>query len=358
MEPKSSRKWHVEQEKLFLDLLIKHEYKPIGGLGDGVMERKEEARWGPLLERFLKDNQELASTWKTFSSLALKQDFDIKMLKRKWDGFKQVYNKLKKDCKVGRHQLAGETGAAADGQPTTAQAAVDVATTQWPLFATFHAAFGPVQRLRDDTFGDSVSPFKKSNAADAVTAGPVLEARAARPAAQRAVAALEVISAAENEDDGSPGTIDGGTESPRPSSLGGDDGKSDSDWPGPRKRARTSSRDVQLASAVTANRMSVAVKNAELRDQTAMKALDMSNTVKRDLMKQHLQCKEKMLERQLSCKETMQEHELEMQREKTRAHREKTQAVQVMEMTRLFVAAGDDPGEALRKAREACKPAD
>lgn len=197
MELKSSRKWHAEQEKLFSNPLIKPDYKPIGGMGDGVMERKEEARWGPLLECFMKDNQELASQCKTFSSLALKQDFYVKILKRKWESFKQQYNKLKKDCKVGRHQLVGETGAAAGGQPTNAQAAVDLATSQWPLFSTFHAAFGPVPRLRDDTFGDSISTFKKSNAADAVPnqpAGPVEAARAASPPAKRALAALECMS--------------------------------------------------------------------------------------------------------------------------------------------------------------------
>jgi hypothetical protein len=34
---KSSRKWHPEQEKLFVELISPLEYKPIGGEGDGFM---------------------------------------------------------------------------------------------------------------------------------------------------------------------------------------------------------------------------------------------------------------------------------------------------------------------------------
>jgi hypothetical protein len=62
-------------------------------------------------------------------------------------------------CRVGRHQLQGETGAAADGQPATAQGAIDKATESWVLFGEFHS-FGEVQRLRDDTFHKSTSPWK------------------------------------------------------------------------------------------------------------------------------------------------------------------------------------------------------
>jgi hypothetical protein len=39
---KSGRKWHLEQEKLFVELMSLPEYKPIGGEGDGVMESKGE----------------------------------------------------------------------------------------------------------------------------------------------------------------------------------------------------------------------------------------------------------------------------------------------------------------------------
>jgi hypothetical protein len=50
----SSRKWHPQQEELFLYLLSKAEFRLIGGKGDGVMERKDHARWAPLLSAISK----------------------------------------------------------------------------------------------------------------------------------------------------------------------------------------------------------------------------------------------------------------------------------------------------------------
>jgi hypothetical protein len=40
------------------------------------------------------------------------------------------------------------------------QDAVDKATLQWPLFAAYHQAFGTVQRFRDDTYTEAISPAK------------------------------------------------------------------------------------------------------------------------------------------------------------------------------------------------------
>jgi hypothetical protein len=60
-EPIGSRKWSADQEKMYLDLLILSEFKPIGGDGDGVMERKAEARWAPILARFLAANESLVA---------------------------------------------------------------------------------------------------------------------------------------------------------------------------------------------------------------------------------------------------------------------------------------------------------
>jgi hypothetical protein len=54
---KSSRKWHPEQETHFLSLVSRPEYKLVGEDGDGVMERKLQAWWEPLLECFVTDNQ-------------------------------------------------------------------------------------------------------------------------------------------------------------------------------------------------------------------------------------------------------------------------------------------------------------
>jgi hypothetical protein len=48
----SSRRWHPQQEELTLELLSKAEFRPIGGKGDGVIERKDHARWAPLLSVF------------------------------------------------------------------------------------------------------------------------------------------------------------------------------------------------------------------------------------------------------------------------------------------------------------------
>jgi hypothetical protein len=48
---RTSRKMQPDQEKPFLGYLVRPEDKPIGGEGDGVMERKVETRV-PLLEEF------------------------------------------------------------------------------------------------------------------------------------------------------------------------------------------------------------------------------------------------------------------------------------------------------------------
>jgi hypothetical protein len=66
-----SRKWHFSQEKCFLDILCLPEFKPIGGDGDGVMERKDVARWTPLLERFSNENAQLVATASTSTNLQL-----------------------------------------------------------------------------------------------------------------------------------------------------------------------------------------------------------------------------------------------------------------------------------------------
>jgi hypothetical protein len=165
---KSSRKRHPEQEKLFVELLSLPDYKPIGGSGDGVMERKQDTRWAPLLARFSLENEVLvAGQRKTASGLGFKEVFNIKKLISKYKSLREKYMSLKRDFKVNLHQVSGETGAAADGQPATAQAAIDAATEAWLLFAAFHSAFGSVQRLRADTWECTASPFPKPATAQA-----------------------------------------------------------------------------------------------------------------------------------------------------------------------------------------------
>jgi hypothetical protein len=163
---KSSLKWHPEQEKLFLELLSLPKYKPICGDGDGVMERKAQARWEPLLACFLGENRRLlAKQPKTPRGLGFREDFNVKGIQSK--SMKDRYTSCKRRFKVDRHQVRGETGAAADEQPGTAQAAIDAATEAWPLFSAFHSAFGTIQRLRSDTWECTASPFPKRPAAKA-----------------------------------------------------------------------------------------------------------------------------------------------------------------------------------------------
>jgi hypothetical protein len=108
---KSNRKWHPEQEKLFLGLLSRLEYKPVGGDGDGVMERKLQARWEPLLECFVTENQALlAKQPKTARGLGLRQEFNVKGIQSKYKSMKDTYMSCKRQFKVDRHQVPGETG--------------------------------------------------------------------------------------------------------------------------------------------------------------------------------------------------------------------------------------------------------
>jgi hypothetical protein len=158
--PESSRKWHPQQEELFLELLTKPEFRPIGGKGDGVMERKDHARWGPLLSAFSEGVAHLNANLTTSAGKSLKSEFDVPMLKRKFDDFKAKYKKLKLEFKVCRHLQQGETGGADGDLPHSVQDAVDKATLQWPLFAAYHQAFGTVQRFRDDTYTEAISPAK------------------------------------------------------------------------------------------------------------------------------------------------------------------------------------------------------
>jgi hypothetical protein len=92
----SSRKWHSEQEKLFVELISLPEYKPIGGEGDGVMERKADTRWAPLLSRFCEENQALvAGERKTPRGLAFEEDFSVKGLMSKYKFLRERYVALK-----------------------------------------------------------------------------------------------------------------------------------------------------------------------------------------------------------------------------------------------------------------------
>jgi hypothetical protein len=115
--PRSSSKWHCEQKKVFMKLLCDLMFMPIGGEGDGQMERKVERRWGPLLAVFKSENAKLArSVLQIHSGMRLKSDFNEKALQQKYQLSRQKYDEMKKRQKVGRQQLRGETGSAAEGQ--------------------------------------------------------------------------------------------------------------------------------------------------------------------------------------------------------------------------------------------------
>jgi hypothetical protein len=82
-----------------------------------------------LLVRFCEENQALvAGERKTARGLAFKKDFSFKGLMSNYKSLRERYVALKQQFKVDRHQVRGKTGAAADGQPATAQAAINAAT--------------------------------------------------------------------------------------------------------------------------------------------------------------------------------------------------------------------------------------
>jgi hypothetical protein len=311
------------------------------------MERKEEVRWAPLLQRFLAGNAKLVGEASTSKGLPLKTDFDVKMLQRKWQAFKEQYQKLKRDCKVSRHLLSGETGSAAEGQPATAQQAVDAANVVWPLFAQFHTAFGPVQRLRDDTYVESCSPFKPGvQTAARPSQAPEQEraARAPRTAARRARYTLDDGSSdVEMVEDG--GVCEAMVETP-PSAQGqlptaGDRSRSTGQ---PQKRSRVSARDVQLADRVVGDRMAVAVKSAELREASGLAIAAAIQANQRELQKEVMKEQKLLMDRQLKCQEDANALALAVASEKNKSR-------EVIELTRLYVAIGKDPAEAYALAK-------
>jgi hypothetical protein len=119
---KACARWHPDQEKIFLDILSIPRFKPVGGDADGTMGRKVELIWEPLLHRFMEENGQLSgSNHATSTGLGMKCDFSAKALQQKYALMSSKYKDLKRCCKVGRHELRGETGSAAEGQASTVQ---------------------------------------------------------------------------------------------------------------------------------------------------------------------------------------------------------------------------------------------
>jgi hypothetical protein len=96
------------------------------------MERKGQARWAPLLAAFSESVVQLNANLTTSAGQSLKSDFDVPMLKRKFDDFKAKFKKCKIDFKVSRHFQQGETGGADGDLPHSMQDAIDQATFSGP----------------------------------------------------------------------------------------------------------------------------------------------------------------------------------------------------------------------------------
>jgi hypothetical protein len=304
-EAAGSRKWHTEQEILYIEHLSKSRFKPIGGDSDGRMERKDETVWQPLADSFNDANMALRERLKTRGGKEIKGYFDVPMLKRKFDSMRAKYLQLRTTHKVGRHQLVGETGAAAEGQAGTAQAAVDAATKQVHWFSAFHAAFGEVQRLRNDTWTESISPGKVQRTPGSVgsTKGldsdpprPTPEAgREKRPRAAAAVVCLEDIT--DSGDDLAPDEINADIEK----DIDKNEDASDDGVPGAKKRSRRSARDVALGKALSDNRMEVAVKSAALRESSMLKVAKLQNSAKTVLADRQMQVQREGIAAMKTC---------------------------------------------------------
>jgi hypothetical protein len=76
-----SARWHPDQEKLFLELLIMPLHKPVGGDLDGQMGQSLETVWEPLLQRFLPENDRLQAR-KTSTGQQMKSEFSVKGLQQ------------------------------------------------------------------------------------------------------------------------------------------------------------------------------------------------------------------------------------------------------------------------------------
>jgi hypothetical protein len=92
---------------------------------------------------------------------------------------------------------------------------------------------------------------------------------------------------------------------------------------------------MQLGEVVANSRMEVAVKSAEMREATSLTVTEVNIQCKKDLMDRQ----EKIAIRQMESAE--------------RSLREKNRSREILEMTKLFVASGHGPAEAMKLAKAA-----
>jgi hypothetical protein len=191
--------------------------------------------------------------------------------------------------RMGTLWLRGETGSAAEGQPTNVQEAIDRATADWPLFSMFDASFGSLQRLREDTHAESVSPAKPLAATAVQEPGapatrPVVAPAAKRPRVTRTyspVCTLPEPGRALQEDRESTSSPDSDRGTSQPPRL--------DNSAGCKSRSRASGRDLRLAKAVGDNRMDVAMKTAEVQASTMMEVAKIRMDSKEEIAEQQLQ---------------------------------------------------------------------
>jgi hypothetical protein len=354
----SGRKWHPEQEKLFVELLSLPEYKPIGGSGDGVMERRQDTCWAPLLSRLSSENAVLvAGQRKTASGLGFKEGFNTS----KYKSLKEKCMSLKRDFKVDRHQVSGETGAAADGQPATAQAAIDAAMEAWPLFAAFHSVFGTVQRLRECT----ASPFPRPTLAQACQ--PPVSPQALLPRTRKPVPskrALEATCARGSHEEvdlldheGSWEMLDEARPERQP--VASSSRSASADTGEPVKKSRLPARDLQMGSAMSESRLKAVETAAKLKEASQMKIMGVSLAKRDDIAERQEEAQHSIANKHLAPAEmdrAVQSEAVAVQREaleeQKRYNAEKLKSAEIIELLPLYVSAGKDPTEARRLARQ------
>jgi hypothetical protein len=151
----ASRKYTDKQKSMLVHCLIKN--KPIGGEGDGKMEKKMETCYTAVADSFNQLNAELLQTGHLTTSKRSPPRFvRPKFCKAFFGECLKRHNKLALEKGVNRHIQAGETGQAADGQPANVNQAIEEADKVWSEFWAFHAAFGTLQRLRNDVFCETL----------------------------------------------------------------------------------------------------------------------------------------------------------------------------------------------------------
>lgn len=272
----------------------------------------------------------------------------------KYKQMREKYSSLKLQFKVGRHQLSGETGAAAGDQPCTAQETIDKATEKWHLFSAFHSAFRAVQRLRSDTWAETVSPFKGTKVASQRQASPSADGTAMRrAAAKRPWAAEACISGSSSKEDKQDKVVDAQLLSlDLATTSGAGAGKTV-------KRSRMSARDMQLGSTVAVYRMEATLKSAELREQTGFKPMEASKISKKEMVEKMETMHHAIADKHIASaaedrkvlKESM-EVQKEALEERKRNKKAKLVSAELLEMMRLFVSTGETPTEARRLERK------